>query len=156
MATVADLELAPGARVAEDASVLDAAQRLVDEGVSGVAVVDGDERVLGVLTARGVIRSLFPPYLAELRHTAFVHESLEAVARRADEAAGEGVREHMSRAEIVAPGDSTLHAAELFLHSDAGVLVVAEGGRFVGVLDRVAFARGLLAEARGARGGGSG
>ena len=156
MATVADLELARGARVPRDMSVLDAAQRLVDEGVSGVAVVDPEDRVVGVLTAQGVIRSLFPPYLDALRHTAFVHEALDALARRADEAAGERAGEHMTRAETVAPGDSTLHAAERFLHSEAGALVVVEDGRFVAVLDRVAFARGLLGQARGTGGAAGG
>lgn len=153
MPSVRNLELAEGASVREDASVLEAAQQLVDEGISGVAVVDERGGVLGVLTADALIRSLFPPYLADLKHTAFVHEALEALARRADEAAGEGVRQHMLPAETVGVDDSTLHAAELFLHSKAGVLVVVDGGRFVAVLDRIAFARGLLGQARGTGGG---
>lgn len=152
MATVGTLELARGAYVHRNATVIHAGQKLVDLGLGGVAVVDDDRRVVGLLTVDRLIRSLFPPYLAELKHTAFVGDALDALARRMDEASGESVQQHMTNAQTLSANDSTLHAAELFLHSKAGVLVIVEAERFVGVLDRVGFARALLAQAHEASG----
>src|SRR5918997_2969829 len=66
------------ASVPRTASVAEAAHALLASGVSAIAVVDADGRVVGLFTDDDVLRALLPGYVRELRHTAFL-ESEEAV-----------------------------------------------------------------------------
>ena len=149
MPRVEDIEIARDAYVEAGSSVLDAAATLAEAGVSAIAVLDTERRVIGLLTVERVIAALFPPYLRDLRHTAGVGATAAAVAQRAGEAEGEPVEQHMIAPDTLDVGDSTLHAAERFLHCEADALPVVSEGRFVGMLDDVVFSRALLALARG-------
>ena len=71
MAFVRDLALV-SASVLRDATFAEAARVLSSSGLGAIAVLDTAGTVTGVFTSDDELRGLFPGYLAELRHTAFV------------------------------------------------------------------------------------
>src|SRR5918999_399333 len=93
---LAQIELVD-ASVPRSASVAEAAHALLDSGVSAIAVVDTDGRVVGLFTDDDVLRAVLPGYVRELRHTAFLEseEAVEALAARADKLSAETVERHM-------------------------------------------------------------
>jgi CBS-domain-containing membrane protein len=144
MATLRDLGLVD-VSVARGATFGAAAASLQSVGISALAVVDGRRHVVGLFTDDDLLHGLFPPYLAELRHTAFVRDDEDALARRAREVAGEPVARHMRKPVILAADTSLTHAAERFLHVPWGALaVVDEHDRFLGMLSQIEFARAVL------------
>lgn len=95
----------PGARLRE------AAARMAERGVGAVLVVE-DERLLGILTERDVLR---------------------AVAAGYDEEAA--VADWMTRhPDTIEPGDSMEHAGTLMVHGGFRHLPVVEAGRLVGIV----------------------
>ena len=90
------MQLVPGS-VRNDAGFLPAAQALLAAHSSAIAVVDHDLRVVGLFTDDDLLRGLFPPYLGELHHTAFlVNEGKRCGPHEA--AASEPVTRHMREA----------------------------------------------------------
>jgi CBS domain-containing protein len=137
-------ELAVDASVPSDASFADAARALAGAGTAAVAVLS-DTRVVGLVTTDDVLRGLFPGYLGELEHTAFIED--ETVVAQLERA--QGVAAHM-RAPVTVDVDSGLaHLAERFLHQSAAALVVVDRGSYVGVIDEIAFVRAVVAAAEG-------
>jgi CBS domain-containing protein len=140
---LSDLPLADIA-VPVTATFREAARSLCTNGLSAIAVLDDRRRVVGLFTEDDFLAGLFPGYLADLRHTAFAREELEAVSARARTTASEPVDRHMRPPVLVEIDSSTLHAAEVFLHCEWGAVAVVEGDRFVGMLSQVEFCRRLL------------
>jgi CBS domain-containing protein len=141
--TLAETPLVPAA-VKPGASFAEAARALCEHGISAIAVLDVHERVVGLFTEDDLLEGLFPGYLRELRHTAFLGESIDALLRRAREAADEPVTQHMHAPITVDAHTGAAHVAERFLHCEWGALAVVEGGRFLGMVTQVAFCRTLL------------
>jgi CBS domain-containing protein len=137
------IELVPAA-VREAATFLEAAETLAAHPVSAVAILDGDGRVVGMFRNEDLLEGLFPPYLKELRHTAFATDDDAILRRRAGAAAAEPVVRHMMEPVTVDTGTSATHVAELFLHHDVDALPVVEDARFVGMLGRAEFCREML------------
>jgi CBS domain-containing protein len=135
MAVVRDLVLVD-ASVRHDATFRDAARELAGSGLSAIAVLDADGRVQGVFTQDAVLRGLFPGYLGELRHTAFLGDDDEGLSERARAVQDEPVRRHLTPAPVLEAEHSRTHAAELFLHSGLAALPVVSGGRYMGMLDQ--------------------
>jgi CBS domain-containing protein len=140
---LSDLPLVDAA-VPRTATFREAAQALCTSGLSAIAVVDEQRRVVGLFTEDDFLAGLFPGYLAELHHTAFAPAELEAATARAREAAGQPVDRHMRTPTVIEADSSALHAAEVFLHCEWGALAVVENERFVGMLAQVEFCRRLL------------
>lgn len=138
-----DITLVP-ASVPESATFREAATALRESGLPAIAVLGADERVVGLFTDIDLLRGLFPAYLGELRHTAFLHGDPDTLTRRAFEAAAEPVAEHSRRPLELELDTSTTHAAERFLHCEEGAIPVVENDRFVGMLPRVEFAVAML------------
>jgi CBS domain-containing protein len=132
------------AAVPADATFLEAARALAATGLSAIAVVDADGRVIGLFTEDDLVAGLFPRYLRELRHTAFAPDDRTALAERARRAGTQPVAKHMSDPITVEVETSATHAAERFLHTEWGAFAVVEDGRFLGMLRQVDFARWLL------------
>lgn len=122
----------------------EAARVLRESGAAMVAVVDGAERVVGLFGSEQVLVGVLPGYLRDLRHTAFAEEDAAVLATRADEVGGEPVERHCTDPVTVERDSSGLHVGEVFLHCGLPALAVVADGRFVGVLERDAFARALL------------
>jgi CBS domain-containing protein len=132
------------ASVVRTASFLEAARALFGTGISAIAVVDSEQRVVGLFTDDDLLRGLFPGYLGDLHHTAFLREEQHALAAGIEEASGDPVERHMREPMTVDVGASTVHVAERFLHSPWGALAVVENERFIGMVDEVDFVETLM------------
>ena len=131
--------------VGRTATFLDAARALFGTGLSAIAVLDAEQHVVGLFTDDDLLRGLFPGYLDDLHHTAFMRERPDALARLG-EAGSDPVERHMREPVTVDLEASALHVAERFLHSPWGALAVVENERFVGMVDEVDFAEMLMKE----------
>ena len=128
-----DLELT-NASVPATAELAEGVAELFAARVPAIAVLDDEHRVLGILSERDILGAVFPGYLAEIRHTAFLPDdarSLDELAARARERSG---RDFMRTSEVLTSSDSQIHAAERLMHSGDDALPVVENGRFVGML----------------------
>jgi CBS-domain-containing membrane protein len=132
------------ASVPRGATFLQAARALFGTGISAIAVVDHEQRVVGVFTDDDLLRGLFPGYLDDLRHTAFLREESGALRARLETAGGDPVEQYMREANAVDIDTSAIHVAERFLHSPWGALAVVENKRFIGMVDQVDFVETLM------------
>jgi CBS-domain-containing membrane protein len=139
-------ELSPvDVSVPRTATFGEAAAALAASGLSAVAVLETDRRVAGLFTEDDFLAGLFPRYLGELRHTAFVQDDPESAAERARAVADEPIERHMRRPITVEADTSAIHAAEVFLHCEWGAVAVVDAdARYVGMLSQVELCRRLL------------
>jgi CBS domain-containing protein len=122
------------ASVSEAAELAEAVATLFAARVPAIAVLDGEQRVLGILSERDVLGAVFPGYLSEIRHTAFLPDDAAALEELAARARGRSVLEFVRTSEVLDAEDSQIHAAERLMHSGDDALPVVEDGRFLGML----------------------
>ena len=122
------------ASVLETASLAEAVAALFATRVPAIAVLDDAGRVLGILSEREVLGAVFPGYLGEIRHSAFLTDDASALDELAARARDRPVRDFMRTSEVLELSDSQIHAAERLMHSGDDALPVVDGGRFVGML----------------------
>ena len=137
------MQLVP-ASVHEDAGFLQAAQALLAAHSSAIAVVDRDLRVVGLFTDDDLLRGLFPPYLGELHHTAFLVNEGQPLRASIAAAAGEPVTHYMREAVTVDIDAGAAHVVERFLHTPWGAIAVVESNRFVGMVGQLEFTELLM------------
>jgi CBS domain-containing protein len=133
------------ASVPRSATFRDAARALSEHGLSAVAVLDEERRVVGLFTHDDLLRGLFPRYLDQLRHTAFLDREPEALGGRMAQSAAESVTANMQPPVVIDVETTPLHVAERFLHCEWGALPVVEEGQFLGMLDQIEFCRAVMA-----------
>ena len=143
-----ELELVDAA-VPVTATFSDAARTLCRTGVPAVAVLDDKRRVRGLFTQDDLVAALFPTYLDELRHTAFLDRHVDPLLERAREVGAEPVARHMRAPIVVEARSSAIHVAERFLHCEPGAIAVVEDDRFVGIVRQTDFCRLLLQRVSG-------
>lgn len=137
MAQLHDLPLID-ATVLDTSTFSDAIARLFDAQVPALAVVDADRRLLGVISELDVLRALFPRYLTELQHTAFLTD-VAALDQRAFQTRDRPALEFARTVDLLDADESETHAAERFLHTGEQALPVVEGERFLGMLSIAAL-----------------
>jgi len=121
-----------------------AARRVLDAGLPALPVVDGRERFAGVFGEREFLAAVFPGYLKELRHTAFLRRGVDEVLEIRQAARTERVDRHMTTEHVdVGPDFSDTQVAEIFLHHRVLIVPVVAGGRVEGVITRNAFFRAV-------------
>lgn len=156
MPILRDMQLLP-VSVQGDTGFLAAARALLDAHTSAIAVVDDAQRVIGLFTDDDLLRGLFPNYLSELRHTAFLVDEGQPLRASIEAAAGEPVSRYMRKPVTVEIESSAAHVVERFLHTPWGAIAVVEKGRFVGILGQLEFTERLIEQLeRGAGEGGMG
>ncbi len=133
-----------GASVPEWATFLEAARTLAEHRLAAIAVLDEADRVVGLFTQDDMLAGLFPGYLSDLHHTAFLQEDLTALAGRAEKTGGDPVAKHMRSPLTIDVETSAAHVAERFLHCEWGAVAVVEDERFLGMLDQGEFCRTIL------------
>jgi CBS domain-containing protein len=143
MAALRELPLVD-AWVSRKATFTEAVARLFDAQVPALAVLDDDRRLVGVVSEGDVLRAIFPGYLGELRHTAFLADDAPVLDERARSIRDRPVSEFMRAIEPLDGDESETHAAERFLHSGEQALPVVDGGRFLGVLSMAALCHARL------------
>ena len=141
-----DIELVD-ASVSRGATFGRAVEVLGSSGAAMVAVLDEERRVAGLFGAAEALRGCLPSYVGHLHHTSFSRDDVEIILERAREVQAEPVERYAVRPVSVDRGAGGLHIGELFLHSGLPAVAVVEDRRFAGILDRVAFARALVARA---------
>lgn len=147
MTDIRDLPLVQ-ASVSEDATFAEAVTLLFEAQVPALAVLGYDGRLVGVVSELDVLRAVFPGYLAELRHTAFLEDDPSGLDERARAVRHRPVSELARNVEALDGDDSETHAAERFLHLGEQALPVLEGGRFLGMLSIAALCDARLDRAR--------
>jgi CBS domain-containing protein len=143
MALLRDMQLVP-ASVGTDAAFLDAVRTLLEAHSSAIAVVDHEDRVVALFTDDDLLRALFPQYLAELRHTAFLVNEAQALRASIGAAAAEPVSRYTRPPVTVEIDASDAHVVERFLHTPWGAIAVVEAGRFVGIVGQLEFTERLM------------
>lgn len=132
------------ASVPESAPFTHAVTALFETQVQALAVLDAEACVVGVFSEGDVLRAVFPSYLAEVRHTAFLPDDAPGLDELARKVRGRPVGELARRVELLQADDSQIHAAERFLHTGEDALPVVDGRRFLGMLSIAALCRARL------------
>ena len=143
MAILREMQLLP-VSVQGNTGFLEAARALLTAHTSAIAVVDDAERVIGLFTDDDLLRGLFPDYLSELHHTAFLVDEGQPLSPSIEAAAGEPVSRYMRKPVTVEIRASAAHVVERFLHTPWGAVAVVEKGRFVGILGQLEFTERLI------------
>jgi len=128
-----------------------AVTKLLETDLPALPVVDQDERYAGVFGEREFVGAIFPGYLKELQHAAFVPRSLDEALEKRESCRLEPVGDHMTTEHVdVAPDFSDSQVAEIFLHHRVLVVPVVDDGRVVGLITRHGFFRAVAERFAGA------
>jgi CIC family chloride channel protein len=115
--------------VGSDASVAEAIVSLADAHISGMPVVDGAGKVIGVLSTTDVLATEAEAEDSATRQTLFENTA---------------VREIMTpRPFTIAPGEDIREAARQMLYADVHRLFVAEGDKVVGIISTTDIVRAV-------------
>jgi CBS domain-containing protein len=121
-----------------------AVQKIIDSGLSALPVLERDGSYCGIFGEREFITAVFPGYLGELRHVAFVPRSLQDALEQRATCRLEPVRDWMNTEHVdVGPDFSDAQVAEIFLHHRVLVVPVVDHHRVLGVITRNDFFRAL-------------
>ena len=127
-----------------DDTVDAAVRRVLDSDAPALPVVDGRERYAGIFGEREFMEALFPGYLKDLRHTAFIDRSLDDALERRDSCRIEPIGRYMNAEHVdVGPDFSDVQVAEIFLHHRVLVVPIVADGRVQGMLTRRDFFRAV-------------
>jgi CBS domain-containing protein len=137
-------DLTTDSSIGETATFGDAVEALAESDAAVLAVVDADERVVGLLDERRLLRGLFPAYLGELTHTAFAEDDPASIAERRSEAASEPITKFMAEPTTVDADASLTHVAERLMHCALEGVAVVDDGRYRGVVDLHRFVQSIL------------
>jgi CBS domain-containing protein len=121
-----------------------AVSRVLDSESPALPVVDARERYAGIFGEREFMEALFPGYLKELRHVAFVQRSLDEALERRTSCRTEPIGRYMNTEHVeVGPDFSDLQVAEIFLHHRVLIVPIVADGRVQAVLTRRDFFRAV-------------
>ncbi len=137
-------QLTIDASVPAAASFGRAVAALAASEASAIAVVDENERVVGLLDERQILRGLFPAYLDELMHTAFAEDDEDSIERRREDAMAEPVQRFAAEPITVDVEASFTHVTERFMHCALQGIAVVEDDRYRGVLSLDRYVRALV------------
>ena len=144
MSHLRDLHLVD-ASVPATATFAEAVAELFAARVPAIAVLDEERKVTGIFAEGDLIRGVFPGYIGELHHTAFLRDDPSGLDERARLARGEPVGAYAREVEALDAGDSQSHAAERFLHTGEHALPVVDADeRFLGMLSISALCHARL------------
>jgi CBS domain-containing protein len=124
---------------------IEAAVRQVLAGtLPALPVVDASDKFVGIFGEREFMEAVFPGYVRQLRHAAFLSRSLDDALERRSEARTEPVGRYMNTEHVdVGPDYSDVQVAEIFLHHRVLIVPVVAGGRIEGLITRRDFFRTL-------------
>ena len=135
-----------------DDTIEAAVRRVLDSEQPALPVVGDRHRYAGIFGEREFMEAIFPGYLKELRHAAFVHRSLDEALEKRNSCRVESVARYMNREHVeVGPDFSDTEVAEIFLHHRVLVVPVVANGRVEGMLTRRDFFRAIAVRFIGER-----
>lgn len=145
MLTVRDVMSSPVVTVREKTPLKDVARLLVDDGMSGVPVVDADGRVVGIVSeADFLIKEQGATEVRHRRLARLLGESPETIAQLEKVEARTAAEAMTSPAVTIAPARAIRDAAALMTGQGINRLPVVEDGRLVGIVTRHDLLRAYL------------
>jgi len=145
-----DIMQTPVVTIHPEASVRELAELMAQKKVSGVPVVDDEDRLVGVVSEGDVILQdadlHFPHYLQFLDSVIYL-ESVRKFEERFRKTFGARVTDVMSTEVLtVDPGASISTIATLMADNDVNRVPVVEDGRVVGIITRADVVRAIADE----------
>jgi CBS domain-containing protein len=145
MQTVAQVMTRDVITVTPDTPLMEVARLLVQHGVSGLPVVDGDGRVIGVVSEGDLLVKQGGVAPASRRPLARIFEPARARAEEAKAEATTAGEAMTSPAVTVDPGRSVTAAAELMSRLGINRLPVVDAeGRLAGIVSRADLVRAFV------------
>jgi CBS domain-containing protein len=111
---------------------------LRDNNVPGVPVVNEEEELEGFVTDGHLMESALPRYMKMMGNLSFVPDNADEWVHYLTDAADKPVREVMTREVSQVPlGRSELAVAHRMVHDGVSSVVITDGGRVVGIVNRL-------------------
>ena len=128
----------PAVTITPDVSEREALKLLLENNVPGVPVVDEEGLLVGFVTDGHLLASALPEYLKVMADVSFVSEAgdqwVDYFAGSAERPVGEVMSTEVSQVER---GASEVVCAHKMVHDGVSSVVVTEGGKVVGVVNRL-------------------
>ena len=128
----------PAVTITPDASEREALKVLLENNVPGVPVVDEEGLLVGFVTDGHLLASALPEYLKVMADVSFVSEAgdqwVDYFAGSAEKPVSEVMSTEVSQVEL---GKSEVVVAHKMVHDGVSSVVVTEGGKVVGVVNRL-------------------
>jgi CBS-domain-containing membrane protein len=123
-----------------DDSVGLAVQRILEEDLPALPVVEEGGKFAGVFGEREFMEALFPGYMKELRSARMISRRMDEAIDRRVGCAVETIRSHLTAEAILVEDDySDSQLAEIFLHHRVLIVPIATDGRVHAVVTRHDF-----------------
>lgn len=147
MLTARDIMTREVITIRPEASIEDLARLLEERRIGGVPVLDGDGRLLGVVTQSDLVQRSRDLELPPALNILDLHLFLETPSRfqkRLEKLLGDKVRDVMTADPITIAPDTPVQAiAQLMAKRQVHTLPVLEKGRLVGIVGKLDLIRGL-------------
>lgn len=128
----------PAVSVSPRTPAKDALKLMLKSKVPGIPVVEEGGELVGFITDGNLLASALPKYLTFMEDLSFVSESGDGWIHYLSEAAERPVGEMMLREVAqVELGTSELEAARKMVAEGVSSVVITEGGRMVGIVNRL-------------------
>ncbi len=136
-----DLMNTPVITIREDATVAEAARLMLDRDVSALPVLNGNDRLVGILTHSDFgLSPKFRPLSENIYSLLGSTSTFEHMEETARQVGNKRIGDVMRRSVIVVHGsDSVEHVARLMLRWQIHRLPVMDDGKLVGIITRHDF-----------------
>lgn len=129
-----------------DATVREAARRMIEADLPALPAVDADGTFAGIFGEREFMTALFPGYVGTLTSAAMISRSIDETIERREGCADEAIRGYLTTDHVVVRDEfSDTQLAELFLHHRVLIVPIAAAGKIHAVVTRSDFFRALAA-----------
>ena len=130
--------------LAADETVAVAAHKVIDNGLPGLPVIDGNGKFAGIFGEREFMTAMFPGYVGTLTSARMISRSIDETIERRAECGREAIEKYLTTDHVLVEDDySDTQLAELFLHHRVLVIPIATEGRVHAVVTRNDFFRAL-------------
>lgn len=138
--TISDDILRDAPLVYADDTIAAATPILLESELPALAVIDRDERLVGIFGEREFMTAAFPGYLKELKFAGFVSRTLDDALERNEACRQDPVSKYMNTEHVdVGPDYSDIQIAETFIHHRVLIVPVVDGGTVKGIITRSDF-----------------
>jgi len=129
----------------KDVSIRELIFILDSAGVPNMPIVDEEDKVIGFISEKDIIRACLPGYF-DMLHTASFIPDMNQISKKLEQISDDPVEKYMQRDMIVVTeDDDDLQAAEVIIRKNIKNLpVIDKYGRLVGQVKRIDLLRHLL------------
>ncbi len=129
----------------KDVSVRELIFILDSAGIPNIPIVDEEEKVIGYISEKDLIKAALPGYFEMLHTTSFIPD-LNQISKKLAQIADDPVEKYMQHnAIVVTEDDDDLQAADIIIRKGTKSLPVVDSeGRLVGKVKRIDLLHHLL------------